>query len=291
MEEKNNKTQKVFAETYAEDMAEVIESNQEGLVKKIIHGEEEQEQEKKNLSPESAKNKFFILGSVLLIILAFFILVFFFLKKDENIVVVEKQFIPIIFNDQSTFLEISGMDNKGIMRTVLSEVNNTKVKGGGLEGIYLTENKQIIGLRRFISLIKSSFIPSDNPLFIKDDFLMGAVLTGLKSTSPNAGDFFILIKVRSTADIFDALRVWEGKMFSDLSGFFGFTLSKETNYLFTKEFQDGIVENKNARILYGEDGNTVMMYVFADNNSVIITDSQPVVHEIMLRLASAQTKQ
>ena len=204
---------------------------------------------------------------------------------------VEKQFVPIIFNDQSTFLEISTLNKEEIMQTISSEVNNTKVQTGGVEGIYLTENKQIVGLRRFLSLIKSNFIPGDNTLFVNDDFMMGAVLTGLKSTSPKAGDFFILLKVRSTVDIFDALRAWEGKMFSDMYKFFGVTISKDTNYLFTKEFQDGVVENKNARILYGQDGQIIMMYIFADDGSVLITDSQPVAHEIMLRLASAQKKQ
>ncbi len=290
-EKNNNKINKVFAETYAEDMAEVIENNKDGLVKKIIHGEEEHEKEKKNLSPESTQNKVFMLISLLLVIIALLILSFFVFKKDDNAVTVEKQFVPIIFNDQSTFLEISTLNKEEIMQTISSEVNNTKVQTGGVEGIYLTENKQIVGLRRFLSLIKSNFIPGDNTLFVNDDFMMGAVLTGLKSTSPKAGDFFILLKVRSTVDIFDALRAWEGKMFSDMYKFFGVTISKDTNYLFTKEFQDGVVENKNARILYGQDGQIIMMYIFADDGSVLITDSQPVAHEIMLRLASAQKKQ
>ena len=49
-----------FVETYAEDMAKVIENDNSGLIKKIIHNEEEHEIEKINLSPESRKNKFFI---------------------------------------------------------------------------------------------------------------------------------------------------------------------------------------------------------------------------------------
>ncbi len=287
-----SQTPKVAAETYAEDMAKVIENDKEGLVKKIIHGEERHEEEKKNLSPESKKNKLLMFSSVLLIVLSLIILFFFlFLKTEIETVPVEKQFTPIIFNDRSAFLEVSGLKKEEIEQTILNEVNNTKAKVGGIEGIYLTENKQIIGLRRFISLIKNNFVPGDNTLFVQDNFLLGAMLTGLKSTSPQDGDFFILLKVRSTTDIFDALRAWEEKIFSDLYKFFEINLSKETNYLLTKEFQDGIVENKNARILYGQDENIVMMYVFADDNSVIITNSQPAVHEIILRLASSQKKQ
>lgn len=227
----------------------------------------------------------------LLIVLALAILSFFFFNKNINTVPVENQFVPIIFNDKSTFLEVLGLRKDEIAQTVLSEVNVTKVKGGGIEGIYLTENKQILGLRRFIALIKSGFAPDENPLFVKDNFLMGVVNSKTDTTRATGEGFFILLKVRSTADIFDSLRAWEGKMFFDLRGFLGINLSSETNYLLTKDFEDGIVENKNARILHDKDGKIILMYVFADENSVIITNSQPAVHEIMLRLASASKKQ
>ena len=286
--EDNNK----FVKTYAEDMARVLENDKEGLVKKIIHGEEEHEQEKKNLSPESKKNKLFMLIGFILIFLALLVLSYFLLKKgNTNSVVVEKQFVPIIFNDKSTFIEVSTFNRKEVIQIILSQINNNKTKIGGIEGIYLTENKEIVGLRRFISIIKSNFVPDENKLLVDDNFLMGSMLTGLKSSSPTAGDFFILLKTRSISDIFISMRAWEEKMFTDLHKFMDINLSAETNYLFTKDFEDGIVKNKNARILRDKDGGIVLMYVFADENSVIITGSEPVTNEIILRLASSEKKQ
>jgi hypothetical protein len=260
-------------------------------VRKIIQGEEEHEEEKKNLSPESKKNKAYMLISVFLILVSVLTLSFFVLKKDVNTVPVEKQFVPLIFNDQSTFVEVSMLKKEQIINSVLNEVNDTEVKVGGIKGIYLTSNKQVVGLRQFISLIKSSFAPNENTLLVSDNFMLGSMLTGLKSTSPTAGDFFILLKVRSTADIFEAMRAWEGKMFTDLRGFLGINITSEINYLFTKSFEDSIVDNKNARVLKDKEGSPVLMYIFADDNSVIITGSPAVVHEIILRLASAQKKQ
>ncbi|MFA6177781.1 MAG: hypothetical protein WC694_02730 [Candidatus Paceibacterota bacterium] len=277
-----------IVETFAGDMAEILENDREGLVKKIIHKEKEYEEKKKNFSPESKENKLFMFVSFLFLFFALLILFFFFVKKENNVVQVEKRFTPIIFNDRNTFLEVSELKKEEIAQTVLGEINTTKVKVGGVEGIYLTENKQIIGFRRFLTLIKSNFVSnislSDNTLFFNDNFLLGGVILESKN-------FFILLKVRSFADVFDALHSWEEKMFFDLNGFFGLNLSADTNYLLTKEFQDGIVENKNARILYDKDNKAVLMYVFGDDNSVVISNSQNAVHEIMLRLASAQKKQ
>ncbi|MEK7471177.1 MAG: hypothetical protein AAB623_00810 [Patescibacteria group bacterium] len=283
--EKDKKIEHKIVETYARDMAEVLENDKAGLIKKIIHGEEKHEEEKENLSFDSKKNKLFIFASFLLIFFASIILFFFLLKKENNITLVENQFIPLILNDQSIFLEIFGLKKEEIIQTVLNEINTTKVKVGGVEGIYLIENKQIIGLRRFISLIKSNFIPGDNTLFVQDNFLLGFV------NNTESKNLFILLKVRSATDIFSALSVWEGKMFSDLSGFFGINISADTNFLLTKDFQDGFIENKNARILYDKNGNIVMMYIFADDNSIVITNSQNAAHEIILRLSSSQKKQ
>ena len=79
-------------------------------------------------------------------------------------------------------------------------------------------------------------------------------------------------------------------MLYDLHGFFGVNISADTNYLFTKDFEDGIVQNKNARILRDNEGKTVLMYVFADDNTVILTNSDAAVGEIITRLNSGQIK-
>lgn len=282
-----------MVETYAGDIAKVIENDREGLVKKIIHEEEGHEAEKKNLSPRSKKNELFMMIGVLLILIASAVLFLLFFKKNPDAVLIEKQFIPIIFNDKSVFMEVSALSKEEIAQTISSEINAAKIKEGEVEGIYLTENKQPligIGFRRFIVLIKSSFVPGDNTLFIQDNFLMGVVNSGM-SVETNREGFFILLKVRSTPDIFDNLRFWERKMLADLHGFLGIKIDGDTNYLFTKEFQDGIINNKNARILYDKTGKIVLMYIFANDNSVIITNSQFATREIMLRLTSAKKKQ
>jgi hypothetical protein len=141
-------------------------------------------------------------------------------------------------------------------------------------------------LREFMRIIKGNFTldPLGNTNVISDNFLMGTV----KNT---ASDFFLLLKMRTTTDIFDNLRAWESTMFSDLHGFFGIDISADTNYLLTKGFTDGVIDNKNARILYDNNNNIVMMYIFADDNSVIITNSEVAAQQVILRIASSQIKQ
>jgi len=285
-----NQVKNKNVKTYAEDVARAIESGQGGVIKEIIQSQEQQEAINENLSPESKKNKLFMFISVILIFLSCIVLIVYVVFKEKiSTISVKPQFTPIIFTDQNVFLEIGGFTKDKITQTVLNEVNNTKVKIGGVEGIYLTENKSVVMFRKLISLIKGN-LSLDKVTFLDDNFLLGIFNSGLKSSSPTSGDFFILLKMRSISDIFDGMRSWENKMFNDLHGFFGIDINADTNYLLTKDFEDEIVENKNARILKDKDGKTVFMYIFADETSLIITNTSIATHEIILRLAGSQIK-
>jgi hypothetical protein len=285
-----NKLKNKNVKTYTADMVKAIESDKEGLIKKIIHEDEEHEALKKNLSPKSRKNRLFMFISLLLIILALASLVFLaFFNEEIQTTPVALPVASIIFTDQTTFKAIDGLAKEKIVETVLNQVNNTKTKIGGIEGIYLVENKKVIGFKEFFILLESS-LTKDQTNFFNDNFLLGTFKSGLSSVSPNIGDLFILLKVRSFTDIFPAMRSWENKMLYDLHGFFAINLSPENNYLFTKNFEDSIVANKNARILKDNDGKIVLMYVFADDNSIIITNSELATREVVLRLNSSKIK-
>lgn len=300
MEGDNKPAKHKIVQTYAEDMAHALEDGKGGVIKKIIHGAEEQEAQKRNLSPESRKNKLYMMLGMFLVLVSFATLSSFLIGRKAPSIPVEEQFVPLIYTDKNYLVEVTGLKKNEIQNRIFKKVNGTTVKDGGIEGIYLAVNKSPVGLRKFIELIEGNFDVSNN--FLDDNFLTGA----FKGKEEN--NFFILLKMRSMADVFDNMRAWEAKMFTDLHGFFGVPLSPETKYLITAEFENGIVENKNARILYAkeeplEEGQTaspvgteprerkiVMMYVFADDNSIIITDSRDATREVILRLASSQIK-
>ncbi|MFA6273592.1 MAG: hypothetical protein WC662_00325 [Candidatus Paceibacterota bacterium] len=283
-ENKNeNKIKHVPVQTYADDIAKVVNPSEGGLIKKIIHQQEEYEKQKKELSPESSRNRIFMFVSIGLVALAILSVIAVVLVRQQIITVaVQPQYVPIIFTDKASLVEISGLDKDQIARTVFETGINTKVKNDGVEGIYLTENKKAVGLRKFISNIEGGLV-QEKITYVSDNFLIGVVNDGTK-------DLFILLKMRAFIDIFDAMKTWENKMFYDLHGFFGIETNLENNYLLTKSFEDGIIQNKNARILRDNDGKILFMYVFADDNSVIITNTENATREIILRLASSQIR-
>ncbi len=301
MEEDKNKLStehpvpKVVVETYAEDMADALQDGKNGMIKNIIHGEEEHEREKLEQSPESKKNRILMGLSALLILISIAAICLIFIKRHAPAVPVEPQFTPLIFTDKSSIIETAALTKDEIAKKVLAEINQTTIKPQGIDGIYLTSNKNPTGLREFLKNIDSNFAPGSDTSIVSDNFLLGFfkepnVPATSDQINSSGKDFFILIKMRSITDIFTPLRTWEHKIFFDLHGFFGIDFTPETKYLLTKNFEDGIIENKNARILYDSNKNPVIMYVFADENSLVITNSHNAVREIILRLASSEIK-
>ena len=277
-----NKKQNKAVQTYASDMAEVIGEDKAGLLKKIIHQEEERDREKSALSPESFWTKTTLAASWVLLLVSFGIILFFFVTKKIGTLDVPPQFAPMIFADKTDFLEISELKKEEVIQTITSAVLGSEENSGGVEAIYLTENKNIIGIERFAKILEANFIfPEDKK--ISDNFLMGIVNNESK-------DFFILLRVSSLEDVFVSMREWEIKMLTDLGSLFGVSLNANTKDLFTKSFEDGYIQNKNARVLYDENGNTVIMYVYLRDDSVLVTNSESAAKEVGLRLSSSKIK-
>jgi len=269
-----NKPKKV--ETYTEDMARVLEDDQSGIIKKIIHQQEEHEKDRRNFSPESRKNKIEMLISFILVIASFVVLFLSISKNGSNTVPVHEQIAPMIFLDKTFFIEAAGLESGEIIGSIRNEIESVDLKERGVEGLYFAENKKTIGARRFLSLLQANFAAPAEP-FMSDKFLAG-VYNGANK------DFFLLLKFRSMIDAFEPMRKWEDKMLSDLGPLFGV---EESDYPAYVSFKDGVVENKNARILNSQEEKALLMYVFLDDTSVVISNSIEAIHEIAVRLYSA----
>ena len=282
METENN-LQNKGVQTLTQDMVEVLEKNEGGLIKKIISEEENRETAQKAASLFTSKNKIFLALSLLFLALTFVVLYFFASpKKDVEKINTLPSFVPLIFTEKNSFIEVLELPKGEIARKILEELSVSDVKEGGVAVVYLTENNKVIGISRFLEIIKANLAREKFNIF-EDNFLIGAV-------NQKDKDLFFLLKFRSFADVFREMRIWEEKMFEDFYDFFGVEIDASTNYLLTKDFEDGIVQNKNARILYDVYGSTALMYVFVDDEHLLIANDIEAVREIIVRLAASRIK-
>jgi hypothetical protein len=270
-----------MVQTYAGDMAQAIGGEQGGLIKKIIHEEEVKQEEHSN--PEQIKNKIFMAAGILLLVLALGTVVYLSMNRKEIGTVPVATFTTMIFTDKSASIDATGLTKDQLAQALWAEIDASEVKYGGIEEVTLTLNSRGVGLRGFITILKGALVLS-GPQLVDDNFLLGFYTWEARSP-------FILIKVRSIPDIFNSMRSWEAKMFYDLHGIFGTDINADTNDLLTKSFEDTIVENKNARILYGAGGEVILVYVYLDDSHIIIANDLVAVHEVATRLAGSRIKQ
>lgn len=299
-ETKQNQTPKIKSQTLADDMAKALENGEGGMIGKIIKEQEYKEAKEKIAAASGNKNIMFTVIGVMLVFAALIVFILITFYRDSVInTTVEPKFVPVIFLDKTDFVDVTGLAKDKIAQTVNSQTKLTDVKAGGIEGIYLTQNKKIIGFRDLMTLISGN-LPLDKATFLSDNFLIG--VSSVINTNTNANldinqtenlpekNLFILLQNRSMSDIFVAMKEWENKMFFDLHGFFGLSINADTNYLLQKDFEDGIIQNKNARILRDNEGKIVLMYVYANNTSVLITNSEDTAKEVIARLAASQVR-
>jgi hypothetical protein len=279
---------KAVVETFAGDMAKVLTGNKDGLIRQVIQEEEMKEVQKQNLSPDIKKNKILFQAGLIMTLVSAAIFTFLILRREQIYTVeVQPQFVPLIFTDQTEFINIGGYSRDEVVQAITNKAESAKVKYGGVEGIYLHLNKKVISLHQFMAILKGHLFNAEttrvSTTSVKDDFLLGVVNGETK-------DLFLLIKVKSFADAFSELRNWESKIFADLASIFQLDAGTDLTYLYSANFEDGFIQNKNARILYDENHNMVLMYVFLDDTSVLITNTESAVRESMLRLSSSQIR-
>lgn len=276
-------------QTYADDMVGVIQDGGEGLVKKIIEEQAQQEHIKRSMVAQSRKNKWYMFFSVLVVLLAIAgVMALLMYKKSNETVDVVPQATPVLFVDKTELLEVAGQDRQRIAGSVRGLVHATELGAGKIRDISITENNQPIGLERFLTLTEGSFPIARTDLV--RNFFIGVLGRNTGVEQGTGGELFFLLKVISLNDVFPTMRFWEKKMFGDLYEFFGIDITPETSYLLTKDFEDGVVENKNARILYDNNRNIVFAYVFIDDNTIVLATTPLPVREVILRLTYGEVR-
>ena len=152
------------------------------------------------------------------------------------------------------------------------------------------DKQSLIDLNLGFQLLKINKALINKEVETNDSLPKVDITKPISSIYKQGTDIFMLFNIGEGKDIFGQMRNWENKMFSDLHDIFGIPLSLDTGYLLTKNFEDGIIQNKNARILRDGSGGIVMMYVYIDNNTLVITNTEEGAKEIIFRVNSSKIK-
>lgn len=96
---------------------------------------------------------------------------------------------------------------------------------------------------------------------------------------------FLILQTNDFQTAFADMFTWERDMYSDF--YLPFNLPNSEDY-FTLKFSDDLVDNKAVRIVKNDNGDTLLMYGFVDEKSLIITDSIVTFREVLHRIQNAR---
>lgn len=211
--------------TFRDDIAQVVERRQISLVSAIAAEEEERGREKEEspATPKSAglsPGAYFMLGMTTV----FFIVggavlagYFTFFKKDEAELVVPTTLPTLVFAEQATQLEVTGMGRRGLMDALSEEKDRASIRLGAVTAIHpLIKNGEgytLMSTQQFLTALETrapeALSRSLSPLF----------MIGVHEFDGN--EPFLIFKATSYESAFASMLEWESSMSLDLSPLFG----------------------------------------------------------------------
>jgi len=148
-----------------------------------------------------------------------------------------------------------------------------------VQAIYLKDGLVYIGAKKFLRSLEVDQPPK------LSQAIQNELAIGIHTFDGNHP--YVVLKTNSYENAFTGMLAWE----DDLAMKFSPLISGRT-LLATdpKTFEDGLVRNKDVRVLKSEDGKLLMLYTFLDRDTILITDSEYTVEEIGKRLNAIKTK-
>ncbi len=123
-------------------------------------------------------------------------------------------------------------------------------------------------------------------------------IVGIHTTESN--NPFIIFKSSSYENAFAGMVKWEETIQKDLPAFVnpstvtaavqapGITGSTTQTAVTTSRFQDGVIQNKDVRILKDASGKTILIYALPDKETIVIATNEVTLKELFARLITSQ---
>ncbi|MEK7652850.1 MAG: hypothetical protein AAB334_02825 [Patescibacteria group bacterium] len=304
--------------TYEGDISDAVRFKKASIAGIAVAEQKRREANEEIGIPEKEKENYFqkflnkktliIVGSILLFVIAIIIIVLSLTgSKDTADVKILPTQKEIIFSNETKNIDITGLNKKTFVSKILEERRlNTSQLGSITNILITTKTDGIIKIPTTGELLNLLEIKLPDSLFkyLDNEFMFG--VHSVRNIEP-----FLILKTSSFENAFTGMLEWEKNMENDLGSIFiespnknktadennvglttdsGTTMS-ESFINIKKTFEDVVIRNKDTRVLNDAKGNSKLMYLFPDRNTILITTNQYTVAEVLDRLIRVKFSQ
>jgi hypothetical protein len=282
--QQNNDEIKVLR-TYTSDMAEAVKKNEISVIKIAMAEKEKKEKELEYTEVDettTSSKKLPIIGGIILIITA--IIGSYFLLKNKSATEIPTQqttnIETLIAYDSKEFLDVTNITNVFDLSEIIKKENPSDP--GPIKAFFLTRKinnlDEMLTSKNFLSLIKAT-TPSTLIRSLTDKYLLGKYLI-----QNNKSAIFLIFQTTDYPQAYSSMLEWEKTMFQDLTILFDINDQEQGNQLSEKKWKDVVIKNKDARVLYNNNGEEILYYVFVNKNNFVITNNLNALKEVLARL-------
>lgn len=290
----NDKEIKVLR-TYTSDMADAIRTNEVSVIKIALAEKEKREKEEVYQKAEGTNTSktFLVIGGIILIAIAIAGSYFLIQKKKTNETPQTRinNIDTFISYDSNIYIDVTNTTSISELSNIINQEQTAN--SGLIKALFLTKKinnaPSLLTSQNFLSLIKST-APGALIRSLSDKFLLGKY-ANKKSVTPNdKTTMFLIFQTTDYNQAYASMLVWEKTILKDLFVLFNIPITGSDNPIFEKSWQDIIINNRDARVLYGENGEGLLYYIFVNKNNFIITTNIDALKEIITRLLIKNTK-
>jgi len=273
--------------TYKKDVAGSIKGQKTSLVRMVLEEQKARAKRELNESPQSKKNLPLILFSLIFFALSAGLVYYTFFRPvaSTDAVFAELNIVPLVRTEYHKEISITDKSTKNLSDEISAELSSTDPRLDTLEYIYFTENhtttvdgnetvsKKIVAVDKLFDILHVP-IPQNLLRSLESDYLFG--FHNFNKNQP-----FLILKTDYYDAAFAGMLSWERTLLPDLFPLFGIPEDKE---LREREWADMVIKNKDTRELKDFDNQTVLMYMFKDKNTMIISTNEDTIFEVAGRL-------
>ena len=271
--------------TYTSDMADAVRENEISVIKIALAEKEKKEREEVVEKAKGTKlsRVSMIVGGIVLIIIGIFGASYLIKKKNTPVVTVVTKIETFISYDSSSTIDVSTATNTNNLNSLIK--NGASKDQSVIDAIFLTrkvgETVQPLLAKNFLSLI-STTMPDSLTRTLSDKYMIGKYSSPSGQTSTTNSGMFFIFETTDYNQAYASMLAWERTMIEDF--FVPFGIPRPDDSIYAKPWNDVIINNKDARVLYSNNGVPLIYYSFVNKNTFVISSSAEALKEIINRI-------
>jgi hypothetical protein len=269
--------------TYATDIGEMMKKQKGSVIKIALAEQKRRDEYKKKTDPTATRNIVVVMLGFVLIVGGIMIFIYTVMNRARPVEVTN--FVPtlpsFIFTENQVQIDVTELNRTELIAAIRAQVNNMTLGAETINNLFVSyrgvSGQAQIPSTAFLQKLGVD-IPDTLALNLYPEFSLGVY------SLPEGNDLFMILRVKDFNEAFSAMREWESYMLTEMVRLYSIDTKDYGKEIFTKDFENETIYNKEARILKDKAGKAILSYIFLDTRTVMITTQTDSVGEVIKRI-------